>query len=204
MKNNAEDICRFFDFLECANQLKFAMRFSAAENIHADSSAAHSWRLALAVFLLADELELAINKEHAVKIALAHDIAEAITGDVDYRRIHNGEILKEEKQKNERDAMKKIVAIAPEKTGKEIMALWEGFSREAKFVKALDKIETLAHTAEQAHDVLDCPEMIATYADKTVANFPELKPVLKELKKKLKKEFEKGKIEWKKEFDFPD
>nr|NQU91084.1 HD domain-containing protein [Bacteroidota bacterium] len=51
---------------------------------HSESSAEHSWRLSLMAFLVANELKITkVNVEHAMKLALVHDLAESLTGDID-------------------------------------------------------------------------------------------------------------------------
>ena len=199
-ENNIEKI---FDFLRVVCDLKKSIRYGEYD-IDADSSADHSWRLALMTFIIADEINLCIDKFKAVKIAIVHDLPEAITGDIAYMKIYNGKMSKEEKQKKEIEAMKKLKSLLPEKVGKEINELWEEYeyskTKEALFVKALDKMETLAHIIEKGKRYTDL-DLIATYTDKHVKNFPELKKVLKVLKARLKKEFEKRKLPWKKEYD---
>jgi 5'-deoxynucleotidase YfbR-like HD superfamily hydrolase len=95
--------------------------------------------------------------------------------------------------------------MLPKKLGDEVSLLWyeydEGKTKEAKFVKAMDKIETMSHLINLGYKYFDCPEMIAVYANKTVRNFPELKEYLVKVKQELKKEFEKGNIPWKEEYD---
>ena len=80
----------------------------------------------------------------------------------------------------------------------------KGSTGEAKFVKALDKLETLTHLIEAGYKTYDRPEMIVNYADKAVKEFPELKGVLKIIKQKIKVEFDKGGIPWKEEYDVLD
>lgn len=205
MKSDSKNIEKLLDFFKIAGKLKQAIRFSAAKKIKGDSSADHSWRLALMVFMVAEEMKLKINIKKAMKIALVHDIAEGITGEVDYRLIFWGKVTKKEKNAGEVKAMRKIRKTLPEKLGKEIFDLWKDYensrSREAKFVKALDKLETTIHLLESGHKTYDFPELIATYPDKAVADFPELKGMLGVVKKKLKGEFRKGKFPWKKEYD---
>lgn len=93
----------------------------------------------------------------------------------------------------------------PAPLGEEIFELWYDYeksrSREAKFVKALDKIETTIHLVESGHETYDFPELIAIYPKKAVNDFPELKSMLKAVNGRLKKEFQKGKFPWKKEYD---
>ena len=196
---------KIFDLLKIAEKLKSTLRYNKTTSGRQESSAEHSWRLALMIFMLADELNLEIDVSRAVKIALVHDLAEALTGDIDAILIAEGKVTKEEKEIQEAVAVDKIQQILPESIGKEVADLQneynENKTREAKFVKALDKIETLTQLAESGYKIYDKPEFIANYANKAVGQFPELKDTLKIVKSKLKEEFEKGNIPWKKEYD---
>ena len=205
--DNKENLEQIFNLLNQAGKLKTTLRFSELdENSLRDSSAEHSWRLSLMVFVVADKLKLDINVEHALKLAIIHDIAESITGDVDSRLVYAGKITKEEKKKAEEKAIKEISKLF---YGKEIFDLWKEYegnsTKESRYIKALDKIETLIHLIEMGMKmgpkVYDIPEMIIPYADKSVNNFPELTSMLKIVKNKLKKEFQKNNILWKEEYD---
>lgn len=202
--NNLENLEKIFDFLQVVEKLKSTLRYNKTTSGRQESTAEHSWRLALMIFILADELKLEIDVNRAVKIALVHDLAEALTGDIDAILIAEGKVSKEEKEKQEVIAIGKIQQTLPETIGKEITALQneynENKTREAKFVKAMDKIETLTQLAENGQ-IYDRPEFIANYADKAVGEFPALNDTLKIVKKKLKEEFKKRNIEWKKGYD---
>ncbi len=202
-EEKADNIGKIFDFLNIVSGLKKARRYGKY-NIDADSSADHSWRLCLMSFVIADELKIDIDVMRAMKIAIVHDLPESITGDIPYMDVYNGHILKENKQKDEIQAMNKIVRTLPERIGKEIYDLWEDYdqakSREALFIKALDKIETTTHVSESVRGYTDL-DMIAMYPDKHVNKFKQLKPILSELKSRLKIEFRKRGLPWKKEYD---
>ena len=208
MKNNfsAEDLEKIFKFFHQAEKLKTTMRFLESKDIVQESSAAHSWRLSLMTFVIASELKLSLNTEKALKIAIVHDLAESITGDIDYLLITNGKVSKEEKKKLEENAMQQIKNSLPKKIGNEIYNLWKEFetqsTNEGKFVKALDKLETLTHLVEVGYKAYDKTEVIPTYADEAVKTFPELSGVLKKIKKELKLEFEKGSIPWREEYNY--
>lgn len=156
-------------------------------------------------FMVNEELKLKIDAGHAVKIALVHDLAEAITGDIDATLIKSNQITKEEKNKLENKAMLKMKSELPQELGDEIYNLWMEYenasSKEARYVKAMDKIETTIHLISEGHEKFDDIDLIATYADKCVKSCPELKNFLRVVKEKLKEEFKKGNIEWKKEYD---
>lgn len=203
MSKNLEQILKF---LHKIGKLKETYRFGESKTLKGDSSADHSWRLALMTFIIADELKLKIDIGRAMEIALVHDLAEAITGDIDARLIAQGKITKEKKYRQEKKAMKQIKKSLPAKTGKEIYGLWQdyekGGSKEAKFIKALDKIETLTHfIGIKADNKIDMPEFLGLYGNKEVKNFPQLENMFKLVKKEIKKDFKKNNIPWKKEYD---
>ncbi|MCU0679832.1 MAG: HD domain-containing protein [Planctomycetes bacterium] len=196
---------KIFNFLHAVEPLKSTLRYITLKSGRTESSAEHSWRLTLLVMLVSEELKLKINTLKAIKIALVHDIAEAITGDIDYVQINNGEYTREEKQKLELKAMKKLQKKLPPDFGQEIFSLWQEYeekkTKEAKFVKALDKIETTFQLTESGYETWDYSGLIANYSDSSMELCPELLPVLKLVKNKLKAEFKKGRITWHKEYD---
>jgi len=197
MENKLEKV---FSFLHQIEKLKSTFRYNKTADGKEESSAAHSWRLSLMVFVAADALNLDLDVLRAIKIALVHDLAEAVTGDIDAIQIAEKRISKQEKQELEIKAIKQIKVTLPQKIGEQIYGLWYeyeiGKSREAKFVKALDKLETLTQLVEAGYKTYDKPEFIAGYADQAVGNFPKLTPLLKMVKQQLKREFEKGNISW--------
>ena len=204
MSKNLKQILKF---LHKIGKLKETYRFGESKTLKGDSSADHSWRLALMTFIIADELKLKIDISRAMEIALVHDLAEAITGDIDARLIAQGKITKEKKYQQEKKAMERIKKSLPIKAGKKIYELWQdyekGGSKEAKFIKALDKIETLTHfIGIKARNKIDMPELLITYGNKEVKNFPQLENMFKLVKKEIKKDFKRNNIPWKKEYNF--
>jgi putative hydrolases of HD superfamily len=203
---NIANIDKIFEFLKIAGNLKTTYRFSSIKQIKGDSSADHSWRLALMVFLFADELDLKIDVLHAVKIALVHDLPEAITGDIDNYLQYTNQVSKEEKNNGEVKAINELKSILSERVGEEIYSLWkkyeDGATEESKFVKALDKIEAILQNIKYGKAGINIPDMIALHTRKSVKNFPALIPVNDRLLAEVKKYFDEYGIEWKKEYDF--
>lgn len=201
-KDNLEQI---FDFLHKVEKLKSTLRYNQTTTGRKESSADHSWRLALFVMLIVDELKLDIDANHCIKMALVHDLAEAETGDIDAIEIAEGRVLAADKETLEIKAMVELAKLLPTDSGQEVLGLWHEYNdkttKEAKLVKALDKIETLTQIVEAGYETYDKPAYIANYADKYVKECPELMPTLQIVKRKLKEEFTKGKIEWKAKYD---
>lgn len=170
-----------------------------------ETSADHSWHLALLALVVCVELKINVDTDKSLKIAIVHDLVEAIAGDVDNSLIAFGKMTKEEKYAEELKAIKQLEQSLPLDSGKMIKELWheyeEGKTKEARFIKALDKIETINHMLAIGTSCFDHPELIAPYPNKAVNNFPELRPVLKEIHKKLKEEYKKMGWPWKPEYE---
>lgn len=200
---NLENIMRFIS--EC-EKLKTTYRFlESKDEKMKESSAEHSWRLALFVLLIWKEVWKDIDLFKAVKIALVHDLAEAITGDVDAYHNRNSKDIKENKKIAEKKAMTYFKNILWWELWEEIFSYWQEYeewvSKESLFVKALDKIETLIKIYDKREDAYEWLDFIAWYADKHVKKIPELKPILDITKRNLKKAFKKWWCDWKDEWD---
>ena len=156
--------------------------------------------------IIGTESRVRIDINRTLALALLHDIAEAKTGDVDaYEQIVAGKKLVADKAALEETAMHEMTDDLP--FGDWIFALWREYqdqaTLEAKFVKALDKIEGFLHIAEVGVEAYIPKEFHADYATKAVVafdeathHFPELKDLLDEVKKNLRAQFEKVGVKW--------
>jgi len=110
-----------------------------------ESVADHSYRAALLAMVFADARGL--DAEKAVRMALLHDLAEAVVGDS-----IPGQMSPSEKKRSESAAMKSILADLPSKLAVRYAAIWneyeEGRTRVAKLVKHMDKLEMAIQAAE--------------------------------------------------------
>lgn len=108
-----------------------------------ESIAEHTFSLASLAMLVGDLLP-DIDRSRLLAIALLHDLAEALIGDLpaSARRLFGVAA----KQEAERHALDELLHGLPQAA--EYMELWtdyaEGGSREARLVKALDRVEMLA------------------------------------------------------------
>ncbi len=202
MKNKVEKI---FDFLEISEQLKNTKRWKNVPQMKKkETSADHTWHVALLACLFDKELDFEIDFLKAIQIIIIHDLVEAITDDIDYVQFFKGLADPKDKDRNEKLAIAKIRSVLPEKSGKIIFDLWQEYedksSNEGKFAYAMDKIEGLHHMVHTGHECFHFAEIIGTYPNKAVAGFPKLKSVLCEHKKRAKTEMEKHGWDWKGEY----
>ncbi len=142
MNDIENSLIRFIHFSE---GLKKELRNGYTSNEKRESVAEHTWRVSLMVMVLSKFLDNEICLEKALKISIVHDLAEIITGDQPYFEHEGQPALEEAKGKKELRAMEHIKGLLPEVVGDELFQLWkeyeDGVSPEAKFVKAIDKIE---------------------------------------------------------------
>lgn len=107
-----------------------------------ESIASHSYGMSLLIlYLRKDLLAQGVNVERALNMALIHDMAESIVGDLTPR----DKISESEKHAAEADALKQIIRGVQE--GDYFQELWEDFesiaSPEAQVVKRIDKLDML-------------------------------------------------------------
>ncbi len=194
-------------FLHRANELKRTPRFESSLSEKGDSVAEHSWRLTLMVHVIGTELDEPLDLQKAMAMALIHDLAESVTGDIDaIDQINDTDKDKiQNKHRDEVKAMGKILKGIP--FAGDIYKVWDEFEEqklpEAKFVKALDKIEAYLHLDECGTDVYIPKEFHSDYADKAVKSFdaaikhfPKLKDLLEAVKEELKEKFAKEGVGW--------
>ena len=146
-KETLKKILKVFLTLQWAKELPrqgfIALGFKRNE---ADSVAAHSWSTAMLAYLLATEMKKdgqKINVDKVVKMAMFHDMAETIVGDVGtfVKGMAKGAFAPIEEE-----GLKWLVADLPQKN--EIVTLVEEYmqrkSLEARVVKVSDNLDALA------------------------------------------------------------
>lgn len=141
------------EFLRIINNLKSVKRAGWVERgvRKPESVADHSFMMALMCMVLPAK---GVDRDKTVKMALVHDLAESVTGDLITKENWEGggSIASEDKAKLERKTLNKILASLEPGTAKEIAALWEEFEEgntgEARFAKDIDMAEVML----QAYD----------------------------------------------------
>jgi 5'-deoxynucleotidase YfbR-like HD superfamily hydrolase len=145
-----------------------------------ESVADHSFRCAFMAMVLGDILEVDTLK--LLKMAILHDIAEAVTGDI----TPVSGISREEKLKREEEGLAELLEGLP--NGKEYMDLWkeyeDGESEEARVFKDIDKLEMAMQALEyqDAYPDLDLSEFL--FAGDEQINIPEIRALYREMKMK--------------------
>jgi putative hydrolase of HD superfamily len=118
---------------------------------NAESVADHSFRLALMAMVFSKRQNLDVCK--AVKMAIVHDLPEAICGDVATRiKEELQQMPNKEKEAREEMAMQEMLLHLYEKNAREIRQLWNEFNarktKEARLLYELDRLEAILQAAE--------------------------------------------------------
>jgi len=124
------------------DKLKHVLRQSILlDTSRRENDVEHSWHFAMLALVLGEYAPAGVDLQRVMKIALVHDIVEIDAGDTF--------IYGEQGDKAEREmrAADRIFALLPLDQAAEVRGLWvefeEGTTPEARFAKALDRIEPL-------------------------------------------------------------
>jgi putative hydrolase of HD superfamily len=124
-----------------------------------ESVAEHTFGVALLALLTPAD---GINREHCVALALVHDLAESIVGDL----TPHDPIGPDEKHRRELDAMTKLSQTLGQRR---VLELWEEFETaqtpEAMLVRDLDVIEMAAQARAYERDGKLAPDAAAGFVD---------------------------------------
>ena len=130
-----------FDFFNIISELKKTPRSgwkNKADIETPESVADHSFSTAMIAMVLSDLDNL--NTEKILKMALLHDVAEAITGDLTPDEISRGDKMKLENQ-----TIQEILMNLPSNLSDKYTTIWNeyvsGISKEAVLVHDVDRLE---------------------------------------------------------------
>ncbi|XP_018833228.2 5'-deoxynucleotidase HDDC2 isoform X1 [Juglans regia] len=155
------------DFLSLCHCLKTTKRtgWVRREIKDPESIADHMYRMGL-MALIASDIP-GVDRDKCIKMAIVHDIAEAIVGDI----TPSDGISKAEKSQREREALDHMCKLlGGGSRAQEIGELWleyeENSSPEAKVVKDLDKVEMVLQALEYENEQgKDLEEFFQSTAD---------------------------------------
>lgn len=163
--NNAPPFAYMAAFLEIVSRLKTQKRTGWIDRDvpQPESIADHMYRMGV-ISMLSGRSDLDIGR--CVQIALVHDIAESIVGDI----TPYADVTKEEKHRRELEAIiyiRDLVSNFNKQAGELIYDLWNQYenqtSPEAVLVKDIDKFELLVQASEYQimHPKIDLSEFRA-------------------------------------------
>lgn len=145
---NSVELLQQLDFIKEIDKIKYIQRrtklFGSDRN---ENDAEHSWHLAMMTIVLAEHSNEPIDVLKVIKMVLIHDVVEIDAGDTfiyDKNKDHSN-------TEKERAAANRIFGLLPKRQSEEMIAIWEEFeagkTQEAKFARAMDRLEPLLQNA---------------------------------------------------------
>lgn len=150
---SSKNVASYLDFFKTVGKSKRIPRSGwVRENVNdPESVAEHSFRVGVLAMVLSDKFGHKLDKYKLIRMALLHDLAETMTGDVVVERGGIIDILKrDKKEQKEREGIRKIFS----KIGldKEYLEIFDEMTvrstLEAKTFKQLDKLEMAIQALE--------------------------------------------------------
>ncbi len=137
-----ERLTGILEFFQAAAQLKDTIRSGFTGQGRPESTAEHSWRLALMVLLFEQDLG-DVDVLKLLKLCLIHDLGEVLSGDVPAPQQRPDD----DRQARERRDFQTLCEPLSEDLSTELLAIWDEYSeaktQEARYAKAFDKLETI-------------------------------------------------------------
>ena len=139
----------YLEILHVAERLKDTPRHCTTSKRKTESVAEHSWRVSLMAFLLRSEFP-ELDMDRVTRMYLIHDLGECFTGDIPT-------FLKTDADRETEDSLlNRWVSSMPDAVSREMSELYREMDAqqtgEAKFYKALDKLEALIQHNESPLD----------------------------------------------------
>ena len=148
MPSEQPDIAAYLAFFRGAEALKDTLRNSWTATGRRESTAEHSWRLALMAIALQDELP-GIDHARLLQMLVLHDLGEALRGDVP------APLQGPDKTADERADLQALLKHLPEEAARRMLALWDEYNAlatpEARIAKGLDRLETVLQHVQGAN-----------------------------------------------------
>ena len=173
----------YLAIVHCIAGLKERTRHAWMTSGRQESVAEHSWRMALMAYFLRDEFPT-VDLTRVLLMALLHDMGEVFTGDIPTFEKTDADRAREHELRD------KWIDALPAPYAAEVRSLFAEMdameTEEAKFVKALDRMEAvITHNEGDPHTWLPLEyDLQRTYGVKEAA----FTPVLKELRAEVNRE----------------
>lgn len=112
-------------------------------DVRPESSAEHSWHLALCAMVLERYAGSEVDRARVIRMLVIHDLVEVVTGDV----VIYDEQARVDVVKLEQAAAEELFGSLPDPTGNELGRLWrefeEGLTPDARFARGLDRLQPI-------------------------------------------------------------
>lgn len=146
---NTDRLLQQLNFIKEIDKIKYIQRKSKLFNSERrENDAEHSWHLAMMVLILSEYSNESLDLLKVITMVLIHDIVEIDSGDIFLYDLKNNHTNTAEELK----AAERIFGMLPEEQAKKYINIWLEFeqaeTKEAKFAKAIDRLEPILQNLE--------------------------------------------------------
>ena len=117
-----KNLNKYMDFIKAAEGLKSVTRTAWTSEGRRESTAEHSWRLALMAAVFLEEFSQ-LDKYKVILMALIHDMGEIYTGDISANSVFSSK----EKEEAERRDIQEVFRMLPDRHRDFYISLWEEY-----------------------------------------------------------------------------
>jgi putative hydrolases of HD superfamily len=170
-----------------AYQLKKVYRMNS-NGKRKESSAEHSWSAILLADYILSSTEHSLKKERVVELLIYHDLVEVISGDIPFHETTK----RLNKAEDEKKAAKQLKKGLPQGLGEKFYDCFMEFENmktpEAKFAKAIDKLDAEIHELDYKKDWKGwTPEKLKRLVEEYYKGIPNIEKIFEELIEYTKK-----------------
>ena len=138
-----QELQKIYQFFKDIEPLKDTLRTGITQQGRQESVAEHSWRLATMAVVLCPAYFPALDLRKVMEMCLIHDLGEVINGDIPAPM----QATLPDKSELERTDFMEVCQALPEDLKDRLLQVWDEYegasTPEARFVKAIDKIESI-------------------------------------------------------------
>ena len=139
------DVLKILEFMSTVEKLCLVNRDNLLSKGGFESDSDHIMKLMFLIMAVYPYLKTKADYTRMLELALVHDLAESIAGDVPLIDSFHNPDLKEQKRQAEQKAMEEIKAKLPPQLGEKVYSLFMEYEErktiESRLVKALDVID---------------------------------------------------------------
>lgn len=142
IKGNRQELLTIISFVQELERLKENTRTAWTKQGRKESIAEHTWRLAMFALVLEEYFD-DIDFGKVLRMCLIHDLGEAYDGDISATLL----VDQQKKYRREEETLHQLTEPLIDTTRNKLIDLWREYNqcqtKEARLVKALDKMETI-------------------------------------------------------------
>ncbi len=175
--------------MKSINQLRKLYHLKHVERMNSvlgrkESSAEHTWSCLILADYFLNQMNEKIDRLKVYELLLYHDVVEIEAGDIPIHHVKERENKKEKEQKAFEKVKKDFPPELKEKFTKLFKEFEEQKTKEAKFARAVDRLDALIHEMDYKEDWKGWTEkQVRKFYEEEIKDFPIIKEAFEKILK---------------------